>query len=127
MDSQGKVEDQDQVTMGVFKQDIILREGSVGGSLVVMEETASMVDQDHQDPTQALGMAERLEGATIKVALEDHLDRQEDMLEERKEVAVLLEVLYLVAVMVGLDMELSSLARIDGSGVFYIAQCTEFG
>ena len=99
----------------------------MGGTLVVMEETASMVDQDHQDPTQALGMAEKLEGATIKVALEDHLDRQEDMLEDRKEVAVLLEVPYLVAVMVGLDMELSSLARIGGSGVFYIAQCTEFG
>ena len=114
MDCQGKVEDQDQVKMGVFKQEIIIREGSVGGTLVVMEETASMVDQDHQDPTQALGMAEKLEGATIKVALEDHLDRQEDMLEDRQEAAVLVEVLSLVVVMVGLDMELSSLAKNGG-------------
>ena len=88
------------------KEEIITREGLLVGTVM---EAASVVDQDPQPERVHLtfGMEEEV---IIKPALEDHLDKQVDITEDKQEdrqgAASLVEVLSLKADMVGQDMEL---------------------
>ena len=92
----------DPVSMD-FKEEIITREGLLGGTV---REAASMMDQDHQPLEMvhlALGMEEE---AIIKPALEDLLDKEVVIMVVKQEAVTLVEVLFLMLVIVGLDMEL---------------------
>jgi len=95
----------DPVSMD-YKEEIIIREGLLVGT---MEEAASIQDQDQQLEMVDLDLGLEVE-AIIKPALGDHLDKQGDIMgvkqKDRQEEATLVEVLSLMVVMVGLDMEL---------------------
>ena len=95
----------DPVSMD-YKEEIITREGFLVGT---REEAATIQDQDQQLEMVDLDLGLEVE-AIIKPALGDHLDKQVDIMEvkqeDRQEEATLVEVLSLMVVMVGLDMEL---------------------
>ena len=85
------------------KEEIITREGLLGGTA---REAASMMDQDHQQLEMVhlvLGMEDK---AIIKPALEDLLDKEVVIMVVKQEAVTLVEVLFLMLVIVGLDMVL---------------------
>ena len=84
MDSQDKVEDQDQDLMGVFKQEIIIREDLVEETLEGKEETASMVGQEDLEQDQVI-MGDFKEA-------KEHQDSQEEILEGQVEAQGLVKV-----------------------------------
>ena len=84
------------------KEEIITREGLL---VETVRKAASIQDQDHQLEMVdlALGMEEE---AIIKPALEDLLDKEVVIMVVKLEAVTLVEVLFLMLVIVGLDMVL---------------------
>ena len=84
------------------KEEIITRKGLLVGTVM---EAASVVDQYHQPERVHLtfGMEEEV---IIKPALEDLLDKEVVIMVVKQEAVTLVEVLFLMLVIVGLDMEL---------------------
>ena len=84
MDSQDKVEDQDQDLMGVFKQEIMIREDLVEETLEGKEETASMVGREDLEQDQVI-MGDFKEA-------KEHQDSQEEILDCQVEAQGLVKV-----------------------------------